>query len=275
MRAGPALLAASLGLFGPVPDRPGEAAPYTFAIVPQGPPAVIGRLWGPVVERIAADAGVPLRMKLYERIEDFQTDLASGAVDFAYGNPIHAIHARWSARYRPLVRDEKPVRGVFFVARDSPYDSVASLAGREVAFVGPWTFCSVTLRHEVQEIGIVPRFVGTVANAFKTVVLGMVSAGGVLDTNLEAAPADVRARLRVIYQTPPMAPHALVAHPRVPRAVSDRIVRAVLVLAASEEGPKLLGPVRMERPVAAEYERDYGPLEHVVDPGLSPPGAVE
>ncbi len=264
MRAGPALLAASLGLFGPVPDRPGEAAPYTFAVVPQGPPAVIGGRWAPVLERISADAGVPLRMKLYERIEDFQADLAAGAFDLGYMNPIQAIRAQRAVGYRPLVRDAKPVRGVFFVGKGSTFDSVASLAGREVAFVGPWSFCSVTLRHEVHQIGVMPRFVGTSANAFKNVLLGLTVAGGVLDVNLDAAPPDVRSQLRVIYRTPPMAPHAIAAHPRVPREVSERIARAVLALGAAEEGRALLAPIQLESPVVADFARDYAPLEHVV-----------
>jgi phosphonate transport system substrate-binding protein len=145
MRAVPALLAI-IGAIGlPAPGRPAEgAAPYTFAIVPQAPPSVIGRLWGPVVERISADAGVPLKMKLYERFEDFHADLASGAVDLVYLNPVQAVRAHRTARYRPLIRNDKPVRGVFFVERDSAFTSVASLARREVAFVGPWSFCSVT-----------------------------------------------------------------------------------------------------------------------------------
>lgn len=260
------LLPLLVALGAPALGRPAEAGEaYVFAVVPQGPPVVVSALWAPIVERISAGARVPLRLKLYERVEDLQTDLATGAVDLAYVNPVQAVRGFQAARYRPLVRNERPIRGVFFVERDSPVDSVASLAGREVAFVGPWSVCSVTLRHEAKGVGIVPRYVGTSANAYKNVILGLTSAGGVLDVILDDAPREVREKLRVIYRTPPMAPHTIVVHPRVPGAEADRIAAALKALAETETGAQLLGRVHLEVPVDAEYGRDYAPLEHLLD----------
>ena len=269
------LLAASAS--AAVPGRAGGADPertYVFAVVPQGPPVVTNARWSPILERIARDTGIPLRIKLYERVETFQTDLTAGVADFAYLNPVQAVRAHRAARYRPLVRDEKPIRGVFFVARDSPFTSVASLAGREVAFVGPWSFCSVSLRHQVRGLGIVPRYVGTGANATKHVLLGLAPAGGLLDVALEDAPPEVRDRLRVVFRTPPMAPHAVVVHPRVPREVADRVGDALRALAREAPGLELMRRVHMVAPMAAEYDRDYAPLEHLLDdaPDARPPG---
>src|SRR5690242_8692644 len=150
-----------------------EPQAYSFAVVPQGPPEKVREIWLPVVERLAAETHVPLALRLYSTTEEFQADLAAGKVDFAYANPVQALRGRRAAGYLPLVRDEAPVRGIFVVANDSPYLTVEDLAHREVAFIAPWTFCSVSLRARVrQDLGIAPRFVGTAANVYKNVLLG-------------------------------------------------------------------------------------------------------
>jgi phosphonate transport system substrate-binding protein len=223
-----------------------------------------------VLERLARDAGVRLRLKLYEHVEAFQADLATGVADFAYANPVQAIRAFQAARYRPLVRDEEPVQGVFFVERGSPIASVADLAGREVAFVGPWSVCSITLRRDARGLGVVPRYVGTSANAYKNVILGLVAAGGTLDSVLRAAPSGVRDQLRIIYATEPMAPHPVVAHPRVPAGGAARLADAVRALAETEGGRELLRQVNMPQPVLAEYGRDYAPLQRILDDAEAP-----
>ncbi len=242
-----------------------DEAGYVFAVVPQAPPVVMTARWSPILDRISRESGVRLRMKLYERVEAFQADLAAGAVDLAYLNPVQAIHAWQAARYRPLVRDAKAIRGVLFVRADSEIHSVAALGGREVAFVGPWSICTTSLRHEFRGAGLVPRYVGTSANAYKTVVLGLTPAGGVLDSAFEDAPAEIRDKLRVIYSTPPMASHAVVAHPRVPAPVAERVAEAFRALARSDAGAELLEPIHMTDPTRAEYRRDYAPLAHLLE----------
>ena len=240
-----------------------DARPYAFAVVPQAPPEQTRALWLPVVERLAAVSGVPLRLQLYSDVEDFQEDLARGRVEFAFANPVQAVRAAQSAGYRPIIRNERLLRGVFFVAADSPVASVDALEDREVALVGPWTFCSVSLRSYARGLHIRPKYVGTSANAYKNVLLGMAAAGGVLDSTLEDAPPEIRSKLRVVYETPPMAPHAVIAHPRVPHEVASRVASALQAMANAGGG--LLGAVHLEAPVEARYARDYAPLEHLLE----------
>lgn len=259
------LLAVAIGallLAGAGVPRAGAAEPaaYSFAAIPQGPPEQVRAVWLPIVERLSADSGVPLRLRVYSKVEDFQAALASGAVDFAFANPVQVIRAFERARYRPLVRDERPIRGVLFVAADSPITSADRLAEQEVAFVGLWAVCSVSLRARTRPLHVRPKFVGTAANAYKNVLLGIVAAGGLLDTTLAEAPPEVRARLRVVYETPPMVSHALIVHPRVRRVAARRVAAAALALRGAE-GASLLRPVHLDAPVEASYARDYAPLE--------------
>jgi phosphonate transport system substrate-binding protein len=261
-----AIAAIGLGLLASATAARGAAEQpkgYSFAVVPQGPPEKVRAIWLPVIERLSAQTHVPLELRLYSTADEFQADLAAGKVDFAYANPVQALRARRAAGYLPLVRDEAPVRGVFVVPVDSPYLTVEDLAHREVAFIAEWTFCSVSLRSHVrQELGISPKYVGTSANVYKSVLLGLTAAGGILDSSLADASAEVRARLRVLYATQPMAAHAVVAHPRVPRDVADLVTAGCLALARTDAA--LMASARLGSPVVAVYARDYAPLESIV-----------
>ncbi len=264
-RLAAALLVGWAGLSAPGTAGADQPAPtYVFAVVPQAPPVVMSGLWSPIVERISRETGVQLQVKLYEGIEAFDADLAAGVPDFAYVHPEQATRAHRAAGYRPLVRNQEAIRAVLFVERGSPYRSLFSLAGAEVALIGPRSFCSITLRRELRGLGIVPRYVGTAANAYKQVVVGLAPAGGVLDYTLGGASPDVREKLRVIYESPPLAPHPVIANPRVPRALADRIAGSFLALPRTEEGSRLLKKVHMDAPIGADYERDYAPLERVL-----------
>lgn len=104
-------------------------------------------------------------------------------------------------------------------------------------------------------------FAGSSSNVYKTVLLGKAAAGAVLDVDFDAQPPDVKAQLQVLITTPKMAPHPISAHPRVPRQVQQAVTAAVLKLAATPEGQRLLQPVQLTDPVKAEYFRDYKALE--------------
>lgn len=265
-----AVLAAFSGAASAAPaPRAAAQAPHVFAVVPQEPPMLTSARWSPIVDRIAREAGVPLQLKLYERAEELLTDLASGAVEFAYVNPPQAVHAFRAARYRPLLRNAKPIRGVLFVARDTPIASLEDLAGAEIVYPGPAV--ALVLRPHLQGLGIDERFAGTRANVYRQVILGRAAAGAALDDALAQAPPDVSERLRVVFTTPPMAPHPVMVHPRVPREAAARVAAAFRALAATPEGAELLGAVHLEAPVPADYTRDYAPLERQM--GSSPAAA--
>jgi phosphonate transport system substrate-binding protein len=57
-----------------------------------------------------------------------------------------------------------------------------------------------------------------------------------------------------------VAPHPVVAHPRVPEEVRRQVQRALIELGESEEGRALLAEIPIRRPVEARLE-DYLPLK--------------
>ncbi|MDQ5946748.1 MAG: hypothetical protein QG619_2178, partial [Pseudomonadota bacterium] len=105
--------------------------------------------------------------------------------------------------------------------------------------------------------------VKTHTNVFRAVLLGEVPAGGAVNNTLAQEAAAIRDRLQVLYETPAVAPHPLAAHPRVPEAVRKAVAEAILKLAAIPDGKALLAACQMADPVAADYNRDYLPLERL------------
>jgi len=113
------------------------------------------------------------------------------------------------------------------------------------------------------------EYAGSAGNVVKSVLLGKTDAGATFTPELEKEPAEVRSKLRTVLETPKISSHPLCAHPRVPRSAQEAVKKAALAIAATPEGAELFRNIRLPSPVAAEYERDYRPLEEVDVKGLS------
>ena len=240
---------------------------YTFSVVPQFSPAQLHREWWPVLDRVSRETGVALELKINASIQKFEADFMEGAPDFAYMNPYHAVMAKRAQAYLPLLRDSKPLAGILLVRRDSPYKSLRDLDGKTIAFPAPNAFgASLYLRAllaEEAKIRFEPRYLNTHSNVFRHVAQGNVAAGGGVNVSFNGEAPEVREQLAVLYQTPGVAPHPVVAHPRVPERVRTAVVEAFLALRRDAIGRDMLREIRMPQPVKSDYERDCRPLERL------------
>lgn len=253
-------LLVALGAGGAAAQAPGDPS-FTLAVVPNRPPLELHRAWIPFLDRLQLETGLQIDLKLYERLAPFLEAIEAGVPDLLYAAPNMYFEAHRSAGYVPLVRGSQRVTGVVFVRKDSPYRTVADLRGKTVAFVGPSNLCAVITRHALATVGTtVPyntTFSGSTINVAKMVAIGKADAGAALDTSLATDAPELVGLFRNVLETPPIAPHPLAAHPRVPREVRERITQAVLRIAASRDGPALLAAVRLADPVRADHARDY------------------
>lgn len=262
-----ALLAApALAAPGPA-TAPPVAGELVLSVLPQAPPLTMSERWSPFLERLSALSGVGLRLRLYEEWEPFEREFLQGAPDLLYAHPSVTVAAHRAQGYLPLVRDQKEIAGVLFVRRDSPFVSVADLRGKRIAFVGQRAFCTVIakdlLTAQEAKDAFQEQQAGSTRNVLKAVALGKADAGAALDYAAAAESADLLAALRPLATSRPLAPHPLSAHPRVPPAVRERLVQAVLQMAATPGDRALLQAIRLTSPVAADYARDYQDLERL------------
>ena len=244
-----------------------EVPEYTLAVVPQYPKLIIHKNWTPLVNYLSQRAHINLVLKHYASITEFGIDLKKGVPDFAYMNPMHAIEARKFQGYIPLIRDgSKSLKGILVVREDSPIKTIDDINNLVVAFPDVNAFAaSLYIRALLNDkkIKIVPEYVGTHANVYRHVVLQKTPVGGGVYRTLNIEPETVKKHLRVIFETPGSAPHPIGVHPRVPAEDREKIMKAILDLANDPNYKKLLKGIQITRPVEANYELDYQPLENL------------
>ena len=242
-----------------------HAQTYTFAVVPQFPVVEVFRTWRPLLDALQAETGFTFELKTSETIPKFETSFMNAEPDFAYMNPYHAVMARRAAGYIPLVRGKDALSGILVVRKDSPIHELAELRGSAIAYPAPNAFgASLYMRALLSErfkIATQAVYVQTHVNAFRAVIRGDNPAAGGIRATLEHEPAEVRDKLRVLYETPATPSHPVVVHPRVSAASRAAVRNAMLKLSKTEQGNKLLEAVSLDGLIDADYAKDYAPLE--------------
>jgi phosphonate transport system substrate-binding protein len=238
---------------------------YTFTVVPQFSPAQLHQEWTPILQRISRETGVHLTLKLVASFPRFEADLVNGAADFSYVNPYHVLMTMATQGYVPLLRDSKPLVGVLLARKDSAFKTPVDLKGQIIAFPAPNAFgASLYMRALLTEnlgLQFTPRYLGTHSNVFRHLARNDVAAGGSVMSAFNDELLEVREQLHIIYKTPEVASHPIVAHPRVPTKVREAIVGAILAMTKDDAGRALLKEIRFPNPVLASYEKDYLPLD--------------
>lgn len=238
---------------------------YNIAIVPQFTAVDIGIRWTPLLERLQRETGLALQIRTSASIPEFEGEFLNGIPDFVFLNPYHMIMAAKAQSYRPLVRSSQPLSGILVTRKGHPPQNLKALNGSSIAFPAPNAFgASLFMRallSEQEKITFTPSYVGTHQNVYRHVMYGEASAGGGIEATLEKEPEAVRRQLTVLYRTPNTASHPLAVHPRVPKEIADKVLQALLRIAATPEGNALLSKVELDNAQPADYERDYAPLE--------------
>lgn len=238
---------------------------FTVAVVPQFPPEQIFHDWTPVLNEVSQLTGLQLKLKTYASIPEFEADFLNGVPDFAYMNPYHAVMAKKAVGYTPLLRDDASrLTGILVVRKDSPITRVDQLNGATLAFPAPNAFgASLYMRAlltEEHHIQFKPEYVTTHSNVFRNVIIGRAQAGGAIRQTLEQETPELRAQLRVLYETPSAFPHPISAHPRVPPQAREAFLKAFLKLGANPTFSEQLKAIQIATPAKADF-KDYAPLE--------------
>jgi phosphonate transport system substrate-binding protein len=223
---------------------PAPAGTVSFGVVPQQPSRQLVRVWTPILTYLQAKTGYDFWLQTATDIPTFETRLAAGAYDFAYMNPYHYVVFHQQPGYQAFAKEQaQQVRGVVVVQQDSPYRTLADLAGHALAFPAPAAFAAsvLTQAHLAAEgIPFTSVYVVSHASVYLSVAQGRYVAGGGILRTLQSAPPAVRDHLRVLWTSPPYPSHAFAAHPRVPPAVIAQVLQALEAMPQDPEGRALL-----------------------------------
>jgi phosphonate transport system substrate-binding protein len=238
---------------------------YSFGVTPQFDQRRLVATWQPIIDELTRRTGLTFTLASVPQEAGFEKRFLAGEYDFAYMNPYHAVLATQRQGYQTLVRDHAEfLYGVLVVRRASPIHAPRDLDGKTVAFPSPNSLgASLLIRADLANtfhVRITPRYVQTHTSVYLQVAQGMVDAGGGVQGTLDSQPQAVRDRLRVIHTTVKVPPHPLMAHPRVPLAVQNKVRQAFLDMGATAAGQALLAAVPIRR-IGPASAWDYVVLE--------------
>ncbi|WP_282096600.1 phosphate/phosphite/phosphonate ABC transporter substrate-binding protein [Epibacterium ulvae] len=227
---------------------------FTFGIVPQQSASRLAKMWGPMLEELSSRTGVSFRFRTTKDIPTFEACLAEGVFDFAYMNPMHyAIFSQEAAYFAIAHQEGKRLKGVMVARADSDFSDLHSLVGQNIAFPSPGAFgASILNRASLQQSGVdfEPSYVKSHDSVYRAVAAGLMAAGGGVTRTWNAMDAEVRAQLRVIYETDGFTPHAIAAHQSVTQDLARVVQQEMLSLSASH--PELVKGIGMSGLVQAE-----------------------
>ena len=235
----------------------------TFGVVPQQSATRIAEEWGPLLAEISRRSNVLLVFKTAPSIPIFEERLGRGEYDLSYMNPYHYVVFHSSAGYRAFAKEQdRKIKGILVVKKDSPYRKPSDLAGKTVVFPAPAAFAASILPQAEfgrLKIPIEAKFVASHDSVYRSVASGLQEAGGGIYRTFETAPVEVRDALRVLTETPAYTPHAFAAHPRVPADVLTRVMAAMASLGKDEVGQRLLAPLAFKG-VAPAQDKDWNDI---------------
>lgn len=250
--------------------------PLNFGVVPQQSASRLAEEWTPLLAELGRRSGVAMVFRTAPNIPVFEERLRRGEYDLAYMNPYHYAVFSATPGYRAFAMEQdRRLSGIVVVRKESSYRTLADLAGKAIALPAPTAFAASMLTQAEfsrRHIPIEARFVSSHDSVYRVVASGLQEAGGGVRRTLEALPAEVRAALRIIAETPAYTPHAFAAHPRVSGETVTRVQAAMASLAVDEKGRRLLAPLEFKG-ITAAHDDDWNDIRrlHLPVPMPAPP----
>ena len=256
------IVAALVGLLGTAPpvlaDTPAPLR-LTLGVVPQQSVIDLARAWTPLLAYLSSKTGYDLEFRTAQDTSTFERRVETGEFDFAYFNPSH--YAMYQASGYQVLAKESDTRlvGIVVVSKDSGYKSLKDLNGATMAFPSPHAFAATLLPQlslKQHGVSVVPQYVASHESVYRAVARGLYPAGGGALKTYEQIDPVVRDQLRILWRSQPYTPHPIAVHPRVPKAVAQRVVAALLAMADDPQGAVLLKQAGFKGFVTAK-DSDY------------------
>jgi phosphonate transport system substrate-binding protein len=235
-------------------------------VVPQFPATEIDATWSKLLDGLQGQGLPKIELVFAKDITEFESEFMAGNADLIYCNPYHMVMARKAQGYIPMVRDSEPLTGILIAPKNSesgPIQKLEDLNGKTLLFPSPNAFgASLYMRALLtREKGLkfVTKYVKTHPNVIRGVVRNEGHAGGMVSSTLLAESPELKQKVSIIYETPPVPPHPIAAHPRVNAATQEALSKAIL--AFIQRNKHVGAGIQMGNPIRASYSKDYQSLE--------------
>jgi phosphonate transport system substrate-binding protein len=237
-----ALLVVAAGWLAAGPAH-AQPAPLTFGVLNQQSPALTAERWNPILHHVTSVTGVPLRMRMGATVPETNAMMVRGDFDFVFTNhnfkPEYdtlgfQVIARWGG---------DPIRCVIAVPAESPVQKLQELEGLRVAFPSRDAFVGYAVpAMELKRVGLRVEevFSGNQEGAIAQLKARRVDAAAVNSRFLAAYAEREGLRFRELFVSDPYPDLAVIAHPRVPAAVVEKVRQALVRMKHEPEAAPIL-----------------------------------
>ncbi len=223
--------------------------------------------WQAIFDYLEDKTGLEFQFKLARSQLDFELKLAKGYYDLAYITPLQFVAFHDYPGYKAIAkRKAQPIRGMIFVKRNGPINTLSELRGATIAFPGLLNFpASVAPRESLHRLNfnIIPRFLSSEKQVFYEVEQDLFIAGGGTQAGFDAQTQEIQNSLKIIWSSPGFTPHAFVAHPRIPFFSINKLQRAMVRMNKRDEGKALLPYIFVKNGFEVARDSDWNEINQI------------
>jgi phosphonate transport system substrate-binding protein len=248
-----------------VSDSGAQERPLTFGVLNQQSASLTAERWNPILQHVSTATGVPLQLRMGPTVEDTDAMMGRGELDFVFTN--HNFQSEFDGvGYKVIARwSGEPIRGVIAVATDSPIRTLRQLEGRRVAFPSRDAFVAYAVPVLALKRAGVTMHEVLAANqegALAQLKAGRVDAAAVNSRFLAQYEGREDVRFRSIFVSDEYPDLAVIAHPRLPAAVVERVRQALIGMKSDPAAAPVLARAR-SKGFDPATDRDYDGVRKV------------
>lgn len=231
---------------------PGAVPVYRFAVHPLHNPQMLSVAYQPLIDHLNGQLkDARLELEASRDYQAFEQKYAAREPAFLLPNPWQTLQAM-QVGYHVLAMagDAQDFRGIFIVRRNSGVQNPGDLKGKVVSYPSHTALAAAIMpQYFLHQQGInVNRdiqnaYVGSQESSIMNVYLGQSAAGATWPVPWRLFQKDhpkEAAELKVMWETESLVNNSVMARDDVPAAIREQIRLALLNLAKTPEGPRIL-----------------------------------
>jgi len=223
--------------------------PLTFGVLNQQSAALTAERWNPILQYVSTTSGIPLQLRMGPTVEDTDAMMGRGELDFVFTN--HNFQSEFEGvGYKVIARwSGEPIHGVIAVPTDSPIRELRQLAGRRVAFPSRDAFAAYAVPLlALKRAGVTMQEVlaANQEGALAQLKARRVDAAAVNSRFLAQYEEREAVQFRTIFVSEGYPDLAVIAHPRLPAAVVERVRGALIGMKSDPAAAPVLARARSQ-----------------------------
>ena len=216
------------------------AAELKFGVLPRLPEKELIEMFTPLAEYLEKETGMKVSLVIPKDFDGYAKQAIAGDFDIGFTNPnIYITVKKAVPRIEPLVLASEPgsgtkLRGVFFVVKESPIQSIRELKGKRVSFVDTGSAAGyIAQMLELKKAGIKKEdmtvtFAGKPPKVGEAVRDGKADAGGMPETVFKKLPFGYM--LRIIGKTGDLPNWPIHTTKKTDKSIAVKVKEALLKL---------------------------------------------